>query len=432
MDVNNKLGIHRNAKKRIIILFLFSLILQVILVFFSDGTQNGDMAGYEYMANIIAKSGQLYPNNNFLYTDYIHSPGYVNFLGFTIWLFGTIKGALYLNVLLNAILAFEIFYLARHFFNETTAYLSLFLFVIYPTTYGIVYFAGSDLPSTILFLGAIILYSQRKLKYAILAGVLVALGNWIRPFIPALLIVILYMTYAFHKGMRIKLFSGFAATLILTVCLIGFSVSRNFKYFSFQASTAGVNMIMGANDDADGSYDNTVLGEGKIGYINPNDSLDVIERDQYWRSKSIEWIQQNPVKWVKLIPFRLAFMYAHDPHAMYPLSGDMTLEVEGREYNIEMVKNFPHWNSFQWVMFYNQIFYMTCLFLACVGAYYIIKSRNKMGLTLLLYWFLGTCMILFIVGCNRYHYPYMPVIILFASYAIGRIIKHRTLKFVKD
>ena len=28
----------------------------------------------------------------------------------------------------------------------------------------------------------------------------------------------------------------------------------------------GVNMLMGNNDDADGSYDNTVFGEGKIGF----------------------------------------------------------------------------------------------------------------------------------------------------------------------
>ena len=303
----------------------------------------------------------------------------------------------------------------------------MFLFIIYPTTYGIVSFAGGDLPYIVLTFGVIILYARGNVKMAILAGIIAATANWIRPFIPILIFVILFITFfLINKEQRLKNILAFAFSTLIVILIIGGITWNRFGHFVFQSTTSGVNMIMGANDIADGSYEDAVFSEGNIGFISDNDSLIFSEKDAYWRERSVSWIKENPEKWILLFPKKIFFMYVHDSHAMSPLSGDISLPVQGREYNIDMVKSFPFWNAFQWLMCFNQVFYSICLVLSCIGIFYVIRSQNLMGCSLFLFWVLNTGAILVTVGNNRYHYPLIPIIFLFASYALTN------MKFFKE
>ena len=50
---------------------------------------------------------------------------------------------------------------------------------------------------------------------------------------------------------------------------------------------------MGANPDADGSYNDAVFTPA-IGYIG-QDGCSVFRKDSIWKSRAVEWIKENPL-----------------------------------------------------------------------------------------------------------------------------------------
>lgn len=413
-----------------IIFFVFSIFTQIVIVLLSDGSQIDDSKNYLRLAYRIIESGQWYPNyldiHPYIYENdysyYIHSPGYVNYLAFCLMIVKSVKGVLFINILINAILGYELFYIGKKYFNEKTAYIVLFLFSIYPTNYAIILLTGNELIYTMSVFTIILLYLKDKTLYIILSGILTGYANWMRPFLPVLLMVICFIAYFCKDNLKhkVKNISIFILSLGLTIFIIGYSTYQRFDSFIIQSTTGGYNLLVGANDKADGSFSKLVFQKGNLGYITPSDNLTTVQLDQIWRKRAIHWIENHPVQWMSLFPKKFFYMYIHDSHAMNTLSGNIEESVQSKEYTLKMIHNFPKYSVFQWLLFYNQLFYMVCITISLIGVYFIIKEKNRMGQALLLFWIMGTAMNLILIGGSKFHYPYMPVILLCTSFVISK------------
>lgn len=416
-------------KSIVFICYILSIFIQCIIVLVSDASQVDDSENYLRLAYRITNSGEWYPSLIDNYPDYkldysffIHSPGYVNYLAFLLIIVKHVKGILLINVAINAILGYELFYIGKKYFNEKTGYIVLLLFSIYPTNYGIVCLTGNELIYTMLAFTLIILFTKNKIIYIILTGILIGFANWMRPFLFILFIVLCFLTFYSNDNLinKIKKLTILASSMVLTVFIIGFTTYERFGSFVFQSTTGGYNLIIGANDHADGSFSKEVFKKGNLGYIGSNTSLDVTELDHIWKERAIFWIKKHPTQWILLFPKKFFYLYCSDSHAMSALSGNIKAPVQSRDYTLKMIHTFPKYNKFQWLLFYNQLFYVTCLLLSLFGSYLIIKEKNKIAQALLLYWILGTVMNLLLFGGSKFHYPYMPIILLFASFVISK------------
>ena len=411
--------------------FAASILLQLFYISICATEQESDALGYVRLAERAVAEDTIYPSSQNIYSNYIFAPGYVNFLALLLRIFGSIKAIQFVNIGLMVALILELFYLTRKYVNERVAYIVMLLFSFYPTTYGMIYYTTTELFYMVLVFGAICLFVQQRLLWVFLAGITVATANWVRPFLPVMFLVIIALAFAaIPKRYRIRNLTVFTIATSVCIMTIGTMTYSRIGYFNFQSSTSGVNLIMGANDDADGSYDPTVFEEGNIGYIADRDNKTFNERDAYWRSRGLTWILEHPGRWICLFPAKLFYMYAIDSYALGQFSGDVHNRAESRNYWFGMLSSFPHWGVLEYLVAYNQLFYLICLCLSLYGIVLSIKNKNFIILTLVLYWFLGTALTLATVGGARYHYPYMPVIFLLTAMTIDNMInkyrsKHR-------
>lgn len=211
------------------------------------------------------------------------------------------------------------------------------------------------------------------------------------------------------------------SAILCVVIIIGTASYISSGHFVFQSVTVGVNLIMGANDDSDGSYNRTVFNEGKIGGLPNSDEISYKEKDSIWTKKSIEWIIQNPQKYIKLVPFKLMYMYAVDTYAFSTFYNNEK-KTSGSDYISPLFENVMHFqfSEFTWVDFVvliNQALYMFYIlfFLGGLIILFVKKYKPKEIFFLLTIIILGTGMTIITVGGARYHYPYLPIIFIISA-----------------
>ncbi len=95
----------------------------------------------------------------------------------------------------------------------------------------------------------------------------------------------------------------------------------NFGHFEFTSTTGPINLLLGANDDATGGFNSTVLEKGKAGYIEFTDSLTYLQKDEFYQRQAVNWITENPGRWLLLAPMKLIHTFAWDDISLSSLLG---------------------------------------------------------------------------------------------------------------
>ena len=424
-------------EKRLKIFAIIAICILVLSQFTAlilfNADQIEDSERYRGWAITIAESNSFYPDETFEYEQYIANPGFINYLSLFYKISDNDKLPIAGNILLILIMAGCIYYIALKLFkNKTIAWLSLILLGLFPTFIGEALNLRSEILFTTIAYGAVaIVLSDNRRKY-IFCGVLLALANWVRPLgLVFLLSIMLYMLITKEKLINyIKLLSS----IIIVVLLIGTASYFSSGHFLFQSSTAGINFIMGANDDADGSYNRDVFNEGNEGYIENSDLISYSDKDEFWMDKSIKWIKENPGEYLALIPAKIYYMYAIDTYAFSSFYSNK-VKTSGKEYITPLVKNIIQLklNELTWVDFVvmiNQSLYMAYLLLMVISVIMmLIKKQNLRQVVFLMsIVILGTGMTIVTVGGARYHYPYLPILFIMSAVLIQRFfLKNRTI-----
>jgi hypothetical protein len=327
----------------------------------------------------------------------------------------------------SLILLLSIRYLTCSLFhNLFVTELATFFYCFSPVFWVEAGVTKTELPYTALvFLGLALIFSRKK--YNILfAGIVLALSNWIRPLTIAFLLGgVMYLLLSKNR----KLIFALVGCYILLIVLIGITSYIHTGYFIYQSTTSGYNLVMGANDDADGSFDATCFQEGKIAYLPPeiSDTMTFAEKDNYYKRIAIDWILRNPIKWLLLFPRKIFYMYGTEEFYSRLLFSNDAIKVSHAEYIISMPNRIfsGKANFTDFYMIYSQITYMTILIGFVICIIFEVKRRGYAKfMPLIAVFFIGSSITLVVVGGARYHVPFEPILIIFAAMAYFEIYKN--------
>lgn len=415
--------------------FLFQFVYCTL---FSYTELVSDPGFYVYYAEECASRNTMFPDYEYYHNEYIFSPGYINLLILWIKIWGNVELIPYFNILCNLAIVILLYKISLMIFkNKKLTNAVLLVFMILPSNSTIVLHAFTELPFELLTMLALylILKSRKQILLFILCGVLLALSQWIRPLAVAwLLACIIYMFITRRRMQIIYLCLGYA----FTAGVIAVATHRNFPDYICQPVTGGVNFIMGANDKATGQY----CGEARIekdglGYLpglrdstqktrvrayidqdycyKYSDKYTYKECDSIFKARAIDWILDNPWKWIRLIPKKLKYTFANAPAFSYSFK-ETSMESKTREI-VKIKAYIPMSGKIQLLAF--------CI--SFIGLF-LPFWRNKSVILIVIPIIIGTAMTVATCGASRYSFIYIPNLLLFATYTsvyiLERVVKN--------
>lgn len=276
-----------------------------------------DPGTYVLLARDCFRDGTLYPNYSHLYSSYVFNPGWVNFIVLWLKVFGNTSDLVYTQVVFNALSLLLIYLICRRLFNNRIiAYLAIFIYMLIPSVFTISVHLFSE-PFFIVLSLTSLYFCLLGNKYAYFSGLFLALAMWTRPIALGWLIACLFWYIIKQKDWKsaVRHIVMYGITcLVIAIC-----THQNYPNYLYKSTTGGVNLIMGANDDATGGYCPSVFQEGKMGYI-PDSvlcKLTVNEKDSVWTARSLQWIFSHPSKYLLLSFKKLYALYSHSALFLY-------------------------------------------------------------------------------------------------------------------
>lgn len=409
--------------------FFIWIAAQILInIHYLDATQYSDAGIYQRLASECYLADTWYPTATQLTAEpYVFNPGYVNFLILCLHIFGTFGAVPWLNIVFNVIIAFCVTYFTTKFLGTVHGRLALIMYCLLWSNIMIAAPTMSEILFGVLTYASIAAAtagsngkSGRDILFLILSGILIAYANFVRPvallfFVPTLLYL------AIVKGSRIRRIGLYlAGGAAMSVLIIAFNFRLN-GHPIVAASTSGVNLIMGANDKADGSYTGETFNKGGAGDLTEYEGeLNVFTRDSIWMARSIEWIKANPGRYAGLMPVKLMRLWLGDDYQdiNFDTGHKKHINENRKERIIEIASR-------------STIYYLILL-LAVAG---VIIARRRLWSVIGL-WLLpiaGACAIhMLMYGGMRYHYPYMPLVIFYATIGLYAILTQIDKKTIND
>ncbi len=390
--------------------FMLFLGLRAALIFFVPIEMSSDASWYLGRAVSIA-SGEGYSEDR---NPTAYWPvGYPGFLGALFYLFGQDQ---LVGQLANLLMAAGIFFLQleltrRIFCNELTARLGILLLTIYPNHIAYTSFILTEIYFTFLLLLGVYLYiSRRGWLWIFLSGLVFGLATLTKPqilFLPGLLVLFRVLSREEKNSFNEHLVKGFVIYLVIIAVLAPWAV-RNSQIFGevvLISTNGGATLLTGNNPSANGGY---VENDALVAQRNFSVS-DQVASDRRARKLAIEWIKENPARFLELIPLKIWSLWAKDGEAEWAYEAGYAHYQQNRYF----------FRSLRWA---NQIFYGFLLVGALVAFVSIVRNRYSFALPWV---FFGYCFMFYLTtisivfsGQPRFHFPAMPWIIMYAAWAV--------------
>ena len=414
--------------------YVLMLAMQLYTLLTFHGEPISDAARYVGTALRCVREGHFYPTAADFIGKGTAGTGYVNLLVLLFRLTGSVRAAYVLNMVFVQILLLSVLKLAYRATGspDVCAYTAIF-FCLSAPYWAEICIARTELCFTALAFAALALLFGKRRGLPLLSGLLLAYANWVRPLGLAFFVsaawILLYRRAKWHGYVR--LLAG-AAAMVAAICLFTYHSSGRFVY---QPTVASGNLLIGANDDADGSYSDIVFSEGKAGYIPPEQkkTMAYTEINAIYSAAAKKWIRENTGKYIALMPKRLFYMYAADTY-----SGEVYFDnlktTAGAAYVREIAGmlrgNGRAWTFGDVVICCGQAFYMLTFALFLCGVIRSLRKGYWRSLSFLYGIFLiGTATVLLTVGSGRYHFPYLPVLqITAAAFLQSTVTSHLARK----
>lgn len=412
MEIIEKIKRDRLLSVAVFVAVLWSVAQIVILILCWDHTLQPDSVEYTTNARFSYEHGVLYPSVYNLYDRFTHAPGLVNFLIVVYALFGTFKAAMIINLLMNLAILYEVFYVAKFFFNKTVACLSVILYCTIIVPLFVPLHILSDHPSYFLFLTGFCLSLQKKWYWVVLAGVCYALAYTIRPTVLAYLVPSLVFMVVCKNSYK------FYLCLLVPYMGMLYGIGKYFEnelgIYTNTSHIAGYGMMHSANEKTWAGPDMSFSSDpSNSGYINNADKLTFAEKDSIWKARAIQWVKDNPQKYLALAPQRLFRTYALDYWSLQDVFEDNQYENAIHSANQEKALR----NLRLKQMMVSIPYYIVMLLFAIA----LVKKRKEVFTTkgiILIISVLYTGTTFFFVAEHRGHYAFMFPIIIWAAYGL--------------
>ena len=398
------------------------IIIQVVLIIvFWNVDQRSDQGAYLDMANDYFSRGSWYPDIKELYSTYIWAPGLINMFIAELHIFGSLKANYFINLILNICILWNVWLLANRFFSKRTAYISVILFCFTYSNIMVVLPAGTEMPFLALAISAFSLcLSNKSIRNLIIAGILLALANWIRPLVITFIPVILL--YMFLNKSKASHYIALIVPMIVLTLSFGWMAKKQLGHFCFQSTTSGVNLIMTANDKAYGGVATSLLGDSTSScHIKDANKYTYIEKDSIWKARSIEWIKEHPFKFTGLYFAKIAGLYVEDSWAERPIIGGdgfVDKAAHGKADKMAIIKRVLN-------MLGKSIVYYVILCLSIISLFKYRKEILSDKGYIILICILGTLATCIFSVTPRYHYPFLFALTIWAAYGVDKFLIKR-------
>ena len=303
------LYIARNDKiKRFgLLLFLISFIVRLVFIIVFDFPQVYDFA-------TLLDASHMFSNGDYSFNQWFHfhtwgyQTGFVIYQGFLLKLFHSEFLLKLLNILYSSLLVLFVYKLSRRISDEKSARVVSILYMVFPFYLFLnTVLVNSHLATLLKYLGILFLIKKEKsFKDYVIAGLLIALGNIIRP--EGIIVVLTLLAYEFFLFDKSKLLNTLVR--ISSFLIIYFSIGF---ISSFLVIKSGVNpsglenkdplwkFILGFNYETCGYYNDddskyqvdreteiNIIKERALGDLSRTGSLMLCKIDHFWLESGLE------------------------------------------------------------------------------------------------------------------------------------------------
>ncbi len=416
-----KFSFNRLSSWAMFIAVVWSLAQFVLIIVYSDLPLGWDAKlVYDAQAQLSAKLGMPYPTPQNVNDIYLQGAGYVNLLALLYALFGTYKPVLLLNAIMNIGILCEVYYLAKRFFSKRTASISVILFCLITTNFFAAIHVATEVPYLFFALSAFCLSLHKKLPYILLAGVLYAYAHTIRAIELAFLVP--SIVYYVFKKVSYKNYITLLTPFLVILISYGCYVKQQTGYFYTSSSITGFDLMFTAYDEADGGQDMSIWSQPNgVSYIENDANIHFAIKDSIRTERAIIWIKQHPSKYIYLCFKRIPLMFRNDSWSVPKFSAYDDI----REIKKMADPQKGHYILYFFQTIYSSLFYITGILFLISIIHYRKELVSEKGILLLIFVLgvAGTCLI----GMQaRYHYPYVFIMILFASYRLSNVAKGKS------
>ena len=393
------------------------VIAQIALIIvFWDSPQRSDQGAYLKMAQDCYARGVWYPDMEYMNASYIWAPGLINFFILQLKLFGTLKVNYLFNLIMNIGILWNMFVISRKWFSYKTAIIATVLFCLTYSNIMVVLPAGTEIPFLFLTLTGFTLSLKKNILWLIVAGIILAFANWIRPLVIIFLPVILLRFYI--KKYHVKHYAALLLPLLIFTLSFGWFAQKQIGHFVCQSTTSAVNLIMTANDKAYGGVATSLLRDStSTCFIDDSGNKTFLEKDSIWKTRAITWIKEHPIKYMELYVLKIVGLYVEDSWAERPLLGGegfVDKAAHGKAGKTAIVKRIVN------MVLKSLVYYVVLMFFMIAVIRYRKAWWTDKGY-LLLICILGTLSTCIFCVSPRYHYPMLFAIIIWAAYGIDKM-----------
>lgn len=289
------------------------------------------------------------------------------------------------------------------FASELAARVTTFILATYPNHVAYTALLSSEIFFLFLFMMGATLFIWGALRnhHIVLAGAGFVFGLAILTKPQVLLLPLLLLLILRWRRWRDVLTGGAVFYCAAVLVVLPWTV-RNYLAFGelvFVSTNGGINLLIGNNPDATGSYMWPRAFDGLIVM-----TFSELERDKGARDLAVDYVIKHPVQTALLWPRKVFLLYLND------YEGISWSRVGSRRQVSDLF-----WIPMRGVA---QFVYMAAFALAALAVVQLARKRLPaawLGLAVVVY---VTLVYLPFFGGNRYHFPLIPWLAIYASWAI--------------
>lgn len=409
----------QNSYCKISIAFFFFLLAILLFVGYTP-TNDGD--GYIDYALMSLKDGQPYPSHStILGQPFIWNIGHINLIALSLWLTRSIVPVLVLMCALKAVSAFVIARITELLFNHRTGLIAILLYIAYPNNWGQSTMLLSEIPSVALALTALYLtLKYNRAKAWIAAGLLFAVATWIRPISPIYIGSAFLYHLLFNRRLILKRYACIVGSYVALLIAVGTSCYLHTGYFLTQPTTVWFNFIANTYEKSTKvDYTQPVYPKGTARCIANREKLTALQCRDIWRQRSLQWLGNHKIAYLKKVPGRLFWMYYEDIDNIAAFLKDkqhaennyVTLPVTSIAHQINSL------SPIQYFALINEIFYLIIVLMAVTATAQLLRKRDDCSLFLPLFIIVAGSLALVLVshGETRFKAPFIPFLFMLAA-----------------
>lgn len=290
-----------------LVLFLISFVIRLVFIIIADFPQVYDFATL-LSASHMFSYGDYSFNSWFHFHTWGYQTGFVIYQGFLLKLFGSEFLLKVLNTIYSSLLVLFIYFMGRRISSEKSARMVSFLYMVFPFPLFLnSILCNHHLSCLLMYLGIFFLIKKdKKFIHYVIAGVLVSLGNIIRP--EGIIVVLSFLIYSLFCFDKNKFFNSVVRICAFMIVYFSIGFGSSFLVVKSGVNPSGLKnldplwkFVLGFNYNTCGYYEDSdsvyqvdketeinIIKERALSDLGRTGRLMLCKIDRFWLSSGLD------------------------------------------------------------------------------------------------------------------------------------------------